>query len=104
MSKSLRIFLIAILFVILFSIHLCDAGKVKKTKDKANVKQLELRETNPPNFVRLVLMRLIYGIASQMGYEERVSGWFNGAFAPPNADDLDLGGLGDLADGELFKR
>lgn len=66
-------------------------------------KQDELRETNPPNFVRLLVMRLIYGIATQMGLEERISGVFNGAFAPPNADydDFDLGDLGAAGD-ELF--
>lgn len=71
-------------------------------------KELELRETNPPNFLRLLVMRLIYGFAVQMNLEERVAGWFNGAFVPPNADYDDYGlggfagGLGDLGAGDLF--
>lgn len=56
----------------------------------------ESRETDPPNFVRLVIMRLIYGIAAQMGVEDRLAGVLNGIFVPPNADDDDYGGgLGD---------
>lgn len=81
----------------------------QQTIDVAQGKQAELRETNPPNFVRLLLMRLIYGIATQMGMEERIAGVFNGAFAPPNADYDDFGvgdfgideGIGDLG-GDLF--
>lgn len=68
------------------------------------------RETDPPNFVRLVVMRLIYGLAVQMGMEDRLSGVLNGIFVPPNADDADDdygGGFGDdLGDfdgaGDLF--
>lgn len=61
----------------------------------------ESRETDPPNFVRLVIMRLIYGIAAQMGVEDRLAGVLNGIFVPPNADDDDYGGgfgdaLGDF--------
>lgn len=105
MSKKLQIYLLSILFISLLILHSCD-GKAKKPNDKAEKKQLELRETNPPNFVRLVIMRLIYGIATQMGFEERVAGFFNGAFVPPNAeeDDYGLDGLDDLGDGELFER
>ncbi|XP_017485399.1 PREDICTED: uncharacterized protein LOC108373961 [Rhagoletis zephyria] len=68
------------------------------------------KETSPPDFVRLVVMRLIYGLASTMGLEERLEDAFNGAFVPPNADDGffsfggsdydggDDGGLGALFD------
>lgn len=57
----------------------------------------ESRETDPPNFVRLAVMRLIYGIAAQMGVEDRLSGVLNGIFVPPNAEDDDDygGGFGD---------
>lgn len=105
MSGKLRIYLLAFLLVALLILHGCDA-KAKKPKDKVKQKQLELRETNPPNFVRLVIMRLIYGIATQMGFEERVAGMFNGAFVPPNADDDDFGfgDLDGLDDAGLFKR
>lgn len=77
------------------------------TRKTPVAKELELRETNPPNFLRLLVMRLIYGIATQMNLEERVAGWFNGAFAPPNADYSDDygfgGGLGDFGADDLFE-
>lgn len=47
----------------------------------------ETRETSPPNFVTLLFMRLIYGIATQMGFEDRLPGFV----APPNADEADYG-------------
>ncbi|XP_013113562.1 uncharacterized protein LOC106091557 [Stomoxys calcitrans] len=70
-------------------------------------------ETSTPDFVRLVVMRLIYGLATSMGVEDRLDNLFNGAFVPPNADsgffgfggfgggggdDSGLGGLIGLAD------
>uniref|UniRef100_A0A182PS62 Uncharacterized protein n=1 Tax=Anopheles epiroticus TaxID=199890 RepID=A0A182PS62_9DIPT len=59
----------------------------RRGPSRKTLKQLyyESRETNTPNFVRLVLMRLIYGIATQMGVEERLDNVFGGAFVPPNA-------------------
>lgn len=74
-------------------------------RKSAVAKELELRETNPPNFLRLLIMRLVYGIAAQMNLEERVAGWFNGAFVPPNADYDDYGlggGLDDIGAEDLF--
>lgn len=85
-------------------------AEAKRVKEDKYAKQLELRETSPPNFVRLLIMRLIYGIAAQMNLEERVSGWFNGAFVPPNADYDDygfggglenIGGLEDIGGGGI---
>ncbi|XP_023163428.1 uncharacterized protein LOC111594393 [Drosophila hydei] len=59
------------------------------------------QNTNAPNFVRLVIMRLIYGIASTMGLEDRLEDTFNGAFIPPSADNLfDIGGGDGDGDGE----
>lgn len=40
-------------------------------------------------FTRLVVMRLVYGLAKVMGFEEPVSEVMNGAFVPPGADDDD---------------
>lgn len=74
-----------------------NKNKLQKIHKQKSEKQLfyETRETNPPNFVRLVLMRLIYGIATNMGLEDRLAGVFNGAFVPPNADeDFDIFGDG----------
>lgn len=72
-------------------------AKSGHTRQSALSKRLELRETNPPNFFRILVMRLIYGFAAQMELEDRVSDWFNGAFVPPNADDgFGFGGFGDF--------
>lgn len=107
MFKVRQILFLALIGCILASV-LVDAarkGKLpkktkKQTKQLVNDDALQSRETDPPNFVRLVLMRLIYGIAVQMGVEERLSGFLNGAFVPPNADgdDGDYGGFGDVGD------
>ncbi|KAF7990750.1 hypothetical protein HCN44_000555 [Aphidius gifuensis] len=51
--------------------------------------QLQSKETNAPNFVRLLVMRLIFGIASSMGLGDRLSGFLGGVFVPPGADDYD---------------
>ncbi|XP_073822023.1 uncharacterized protein [Musca autumnalis] len=56
------------------------------------------KETSAPDFIRLVVMRLIYGLATTMGVEERLEGLFNGAFVPPNADS-DFFGFGGLGGG-----
>ena len=95
----------AVFCVVLIVLLLSDVDAARKRrrpqKKSAKQKQYELRETNPPNFVRLLVMRVIYGIASQMGLEERLSGIFNGAFVPPGADgDGDyLDFIGDIGDG-----
>lgn len=113
MSSIVRTTIISLVIVLLLTAS-CD-GKRKKNKkfgtpktaqQKSKIaKELELRETNPPNFFRLVIMRMIYGIAAQMDLQERVAGWFNGAFVPPNADYDDYGlggGIGDFGAGDLF--
>lgn len=97
--------LIILIIVLLVVICVCEAAKkrripsrlrpsqkvIRKTKlpKVKNEKQLlyETRETSPPNFVTLLLFRLIYGIATQMGIEDRLPGFI----APPNADDGDYG-------------
>lgn len=101
-----RKLIFCVLVIVLLLLTDCDARKRKRKAQKksAKQKQYELRETNPPNFVRLLVMRVIYGIASQMGLEERLSGIFNGAFVPPGADEggdyLDF--IGDIGDGGIL--
>lgn len=69
--------------------------KTKSSNQKQLRQDLQSRETDPPNFLRLLLMRLVYGIAVQIGAEDRLAGFLNGIFVPPNADDDDgFGGLG----------
>lgn len=92
--------IIFVVLMLLFTITV-DGRRRRTHKAKLTKKQLffldETRETSPPNFLRLVLMRLIYGIAVQMGVEERLDGVLNGAFVPPNAED-DYGDIGDFGD------
>lgn len=86
-----------IIFVILIALMANVANGKRKTKSSSQKQRQDLqsRETDPPNFIRLLLMRLIYGIAVQIGAEDRLAGFLNGIFVPPNADDDDgFGGLG----------
>lgn len=87
-----------IIFVMLVALMANAANGKRKTKSPSQKQlgqDLQSRETDPPNFVRLLLMRLIYGIAVQIGAEDRLAGFLNGIFVPPNADDDDgFGGLG----------
>jgi hypothetical protein len=107
--------LLFILLVLLIVVSICDSAtrrrkvptskvknkiqRVYKTHQKLqklpklkNQKQMlyETRETSPPNFVTLFFMRLVYGIASTMGIEDRLPGFV----APPNADEGDFFSLG----------
>lgn len=111
-----KLILLTLVLLIVISLSECrkdlKKSKLSKKHSKSSLRQtqfltdLETRETNPPNFVRLLVMRLIYGLASQMGFEERISGFLNGAFVPPGAeDDYDIfGGGGDDDDdgGDFF--
>ncbi|XP_055305818.1 uncharacterized protein LOC129570293 [Sitodiplosis mosellana] len=113
MSPTFRKVAVLLVIVLILAAD-CDAKRKRSKKFQSKTmgvskspvaKELELRETNPPNFLRLLVMRLIYGIAVQMNLEERVAGWFNGAFVPPNADYDDYGfggGLDDLDAGDIF--
>lgn len=103
MSRKTLFFCVILIVILLLSD--VDARRKRRPQRKsAKQKNYELRETNPPNFVRLLVMRVIYGIASQMGLEERLSGIFNGAFVPPGADaDGDyLDFIGDIGDGGIL--
>lgn len=75
--------------VLLFSS--CEM-KRKKIRDYPTEKQLTLqrKETTPVDFTRLVVMRLVYGFAKVLGFEEPISEVMNGAFVPPGADDDDF--------------
>lgn len=117
MSFPMRKLTVSILIVMVL-LASCEARRKRFPKAKSAIdtkttnarqselsKQLELRETNPPNFLRILIMRLIYGFAAQMNLEERVAGWFNGAFVPPNADydDYGFGGFDDFGADGLFE-
>jgi len=70
---------------------MCDARRRKQNKQK----QIQSRETNIFNFVRLLVLRLVYGIATSLGYGENISEFLGGIFVPPGVeadddDDLDF--------------
>lgn len=109
---SLNVRKIAVFLVIVMILSaVCDAKRKKskkittktEMKQAKDAKQVAIPEMTGTNFVVLLIMRLVYGIAVQMNMEDRIAGWFNGAFVPPNADDDygfgDFGGLEDLGDG-----
>ncbi|PNF33926.1 hypothetical protein B7P43_G06012, partial [Cryptotermes secundus] len=63
----------------------CDARRRKHSKQK----QIQSRETNIFNFVRLLVLRLVYGIATSMGFGESISEFLGGIFVPPGVEDDD---------------
>lgn len=97
--------IVLILIVLIVAASLCEAARRRRIPSRQkqklknnrltklpklkNQKQMlyETRETSPPNFVTLLFMRLVYGIATQMGFEDRLPGFI----APPNADEGDYG-------------
>jgi hypothetical protein len=64
---------------------MCDARRRKQNKQK----QIQSRETNIFNFVRLLVLRLVYGIATSMGFGENISEFLGGIFVPPGVEDDD---------------
>jgi len=107
--KSLSRRLVLVLLALLVVTCVCDAARRRRIPSRLkyksnrhtklprlkNQKQMlyETRETSPPNFVTLLFFRLVYGIATQMGLEDRLPGFI----APPNADD---GGFFSFGGGE----
>lgn len=89
---------ICFLVIVMLLAVLCDGRKSMSRRTRKRYKEYQLRETTPPNFVRLVIMRLIYGIASSFGMEERLSGFLGGIFVPPGAEDDDYGDFGGFGD------
>lgn len=65
--------------------------KRRRIKDYPTEKQMVLqrKETTPVDFTRLVVMRLVYGFAKVLGFQEPIGEVLNGAFVPPGADDDD---------------
>ncbi|KAL1502731.1 hypothetical protein ABEB36_007833 [Hypothenemus hampei] len=85
-----------VIFLICVVVLNCEAKKKSKSSKDMSLRQ---KETNAVNFIRLSVMRLIYGIATRMGFGEQISEALNGAFVPPGVDDYD-----DYGDDGLFTR
>ncbi|XP_050498477.1 uncharacterized protein LOC126879483 [Diabrotica virgifera virgifera] len=77
-----------ILVVTVIMIIIITGIEAKKKKSKKYSKEMILRqkETNAVNFIRLAVMRIIYGIATRIGFGEQISDAMNGAFVPPGTD------------------
>lgn len=80
-----------VIFALILVLSPCEM-KTRKIKDYPTYKQLTLqrKETTPVDFTRLVVMRLVYGFAKVLGFEEPIGEVMNGAFVPPGADDDDF--------------
>ncbi|XP_018349947.1 PREDICTED: uncharacterized protein LOC108753108 [Trachymyrmex septentrionalis] len=76
-----RIVLLGILFICT-SIRYADSRSKKTTQ-----LSLQSKETNVVNFMRLLVMRLVFGVASAMGLGENLSGVLGGIFVPPGAEE-----------------
>ncbi|XP_033217372.1 uncharacterized protein LOC117173096 [Belonocnema kinseyi] len=63
--------------------------QVESKKTKQVQIALESKETTTTNFFRLLVMRLIFGVAAAMGWGDSFSSFLNGALVPPGADDYD---------------
>lgn len=93
------------LLFLIFAVFLLTPCEMKRRLSQPTEKQLTLqrRETTPVDFTRLVVMRLVYGLAKVLGFEEPVSEVLNGAFVPPGVDvDDDDFGDDDDDDGSFF--
>ncbi|XP_022831654.1 uncharacterized protein LOC111360065 [Spodoptera litura] len=88
-----------VIFALILVLSPCEMSR-RKIKDYPTDKQLTLqrKETTPVDFTRLVVMRLVYGFAKVLGFEEPIGEVMNGAFVPPGADDDDF----DDDDGDFF--
>jgi len=78
---------VLVLIVTLAVLLSCEAKKKSKSKKAGMI--LRQKETNAINFIRLSVMRLIYGVATRVGFGEQISEALNGAFVPPGVDDYD---------------
>ncbi|KAJ8916628.1 hypothetical protein NQ315_000273 [Exocentrus adspersus] len=78
---------IGIVTAIVLLIFSSVEARPKKKHSKAMI--LRQKETNAVNFIRLAVMRVIYSVATNMGFGEQISGVLNGAFVPPGAEDYD---------------
>ncbi|GLH01459.1 hypothetical protein R5R35_004324 [Gryllus longicercus] len=82
----------ALLLLILLTVS-CEC---KQKKGKKSEKQVQSRETNIFNFLRILFLRLVYGIATSLGFGESISNFWGGAFVPPGVqDDYDDYGFDD---------
>ncbi|XP_039752648.1 uncharacterized protein LOC120628377 [Pararge aegeria] len=75
--------------VLLCVFNLCEMKKRKMDYPTDKQLTLQRKETTPVDFTRLLVMRVVYGLAKVMGFQEPVSELLNGALVPPGADDDD---------------
>ncbi|KAL6428464.1 hypothetical protein ACFW04_008614 [Cataglyphis niger] len=83
--------------VLLGILLICTSIRYAESRSKKTTQlSLQSKETNVVNFMRLLVMRLVFGVASAMGLGENLSGVLGGIFVPPGADDYnDYNDYGD---------
>ncbi|KAJ3652187.1 hypothetical protein Zmor_018174 [Zophobas morio] len=81
--KTLKV--IILLFVIVSFLCVNEAKKRRRKNLKGMI--LRQKETNAIDFLRLTVMRVIFGLANRFGFGEQISEALNGAFVPPGVDD-----------------
>ncbi|XP_050459086.1 uncharacterized protein LOC126855460 [Cataglyphis hispanica] len=83
--------------VLLGVLLICTSIRYAESRSKKTTQlSLQSKETNVVNFMRLLVMRLVFGVASAMGLGENLSGVLGGIFVPPGADDYnDYNDYGD---------
>ncbi|XP_067002797.1 uncharacterized protein [Anabrus simplex] len=72
----------AVLVLVLAAIG-CECRSKKAKKEK----QIQSRETSLFNFLRLLFLRVVYGIATSLGFGEGISNFMGGIFVPPGVND-----------------
>ncbi|XP_046387077.1 uncharacterized protein LOC124156529 [Ischnura elegans] len=91
-----RLMCVIVVTVVLLT-TMAECGSRRKRRKKLAENK---GETNIFDFVRLLTLRLIYGVASMMGFQEGISDFMGGILVPPGADyDYDYGG-GDYGGGD----
>ncbi|XP_041972038.1 uncharacterized protein LOC121728013 [Aricia agestis] len=78
-----------VILLLFFVITVCEMKKQKLDYPTNKQLTLQRKETTPVDFTRLLMMRLVYGLAKALGFSEPVSEFLNGAFVPPGAEDDD---------------
>lgn len=83
-GKMRGVYLVVFALFLVFST--CEMRSNKPTQKQL---VLQRKETTPVDFTRLLVMRLVYGFAKVLGFEESISEVLSGALVPPGADEDD---------------
>lgn len=85
-NKRTGTYYLFIFLILCFIIIILQISSVQGNHRDTVLQKLP-RETNLINFVRLFVLRLIYGFATMFGFGESISEVGDGALVPPGVDD-----------------